>query len=199
MENIPGHTLDGEVFINRSDEGFGGLQHHAIISIIGNSAAGSQRHQPRATAGPHTVVHGIVMNESGAAAAFCAEAFREHSENVIEFLTRQVAIRPGRAHEVKKLLLIPILACGARDDLLSEDIQRLLGDQQAIQFTLAHAPEHRRAFDELVPAEWENSALRQTTALVLRPANTLEERCDGPRRRELTNQVHGTDIDAQLK
>src|SRR6266571_9234221 len=83
LENIPGHTLNGEVFIDRADERFAGLQHHAVIGIIGNGAAGSQRHQSTATASAHAMVHGVVMNESGAAATLGAEAFREHSENVI--------------------------------------------------------------------------------------------------------------------
>ncbi len=50
--------------------------------------------------------------------------------------SRQIAIRIGGAHQVRRLFLLPIFAGGAGDDLLGEHIERLLRHLQAIQFPL---------------------------------------------------------------
>src|ERR1044071_1505369 len=141
----------------------------------------------------------VMMNKGAPPAALRAATFCEHADHIIKFFARQVAIRPGGAHELKKAFLITILAAGARDNLLSQNIQRLFGYQQTIQITPFHAPEHRGALDEFVPAQWEDPSLRQTTALVLRPANALEEGGDRASRPDLANELHRADIEAQFQ
>ncbi len=44
LENITGHALDGEVLIDCSNEGFARFEQHAVIRVVRNRAARSQRH-----------------------------------------------------------------------------------------------------------------------------------------------------------
>ncbi len=54
LKNIARHAFDREILVDRADKCVPRLDHHAIIAIVGNRAAGSQRHQPRARAGRAT-------------------------------------------------------------------------------------------------------------------------------------------------
>ena len=61
------------------------------------------------------------------------------------------------------------------------------------------ATQQRRAFDQLIAAQRENAAFRQTAALVLGATDALQQRGDGARRAELANEINRTDIDPQLQ
>ena len=51
LEDIARKTLDGEVFIDGSDELRLGLEHHLIVGGVGNGPARSDGRQARATTG----------------------------------------------------------------------------------------------------------------------------------------------------
>src|SRR6202008_413670 len=153
----------------------------SIVRVVGNRAARSQRHQPCAAAGPNAGIYGVMMNQRCAASAPCAEALSQHSQNVVELLSRQVVIRIGRAHQIEKILLLPLLARGAGNDLLSQQIERFLRDLQFVEFPSANASQRCDALDQLVPAEREQSSLWHAPAAMFRTADTLKECRNGAR------------------
>jgi hypothetical protein len=59
--------------------------------------------------------------------------------------------------------------------LLREHIQRFFGNRQAVEFATINAAYQRRALNQFVAAQRENSAFRQTAALVLSPTNSLQQ------------------------
>ena len=74
LENIAGETFNGEILVDRADECLSRFEHDAVIGVIGNRAAGGEREQARAAPAAQAMVHGVVMNQGGAMAAFGAKA-----------------------------------------------------------------------------------------------------------------------------
>src|SRR5439155_25489391 len=199
LENVPGQALDGEIFVDCADECLARLQHHTVVSVVGNCAAGSQRYEARAAPGAHAMVDGIVMDQRCAPAPFGAKTLRQHAQNAVEFLAREVAIRISPAQQLKKLLLVPIFTGGAGDNLLSEQIERLLRYVQTIQLATADAAQRSHALHQFVTAKWEEPSFRQPTPPVLSAAHTLEHGGNRASRTKLANQINRTDVDAQLQ
>ena len=56
QENVAGQALDGEIFVDRADERAFGLGDDAVLGRLGNRAAGGDRGQPGAAAGPQPAV-----------------------------------------------------------------------------------------------------------------------------------------------
>ena len=90
---------------------------------------------------------GVVMDQRGAAAAPGRVAGREHRDDVVELLAREIAIRIGAAQEVEERVLVPFLGGRFGDDLLREHVERLLRDADAVELAVPHGAHHRRAFD----------------------------------------------------
>ena len=199
LENIPRHALDGEIFIDGAQERLARFKHNAIIGVVRDRAAGSQREQSRPLAPAHAMVHRIVMDERGAPAASSAESFGEHFQNVVEFLSGQIAVGIRGPDQVEEVLFRTIFAGRAGDHLLGEDVERFIRNLQAIQFAFADAAERGHTFDKLIAAERKQAAFGQPAAFVFRTPDALKERCDGSGRSQLTNQIYRADVDAQFQ
>ena len=115
------------------------------------------------------MIYRVVMNQRRAAASLCAETFSKHCHNLIELTARKVAIWPGRANELEEIILIPIFRGSCGNDLLRQHIQRFFGNRQSIEFATINATQQRCAFDQLIAAQRENAAFRQTAALACLP------------------------------
>src|SRR5688572_30798561 len=111
-------------------------------------------------------------------------------------MARETAIGIGGAHEREEFFFIPVFACGACHDLLSQDIERLLGNVDVIKLAAPHTTERRHAVHKFVPGEREQSSLGQASPFVLRSAHPLEAGRDGTGGSELADEFHGTYIDA---
>src|SRR5690349_11004173 len=122
LKYIAGKAFDCEVLVDGSDERLAGFQQNAIIAVIGDSAAGSKSEQAGTSAAANSMIHGVVMEQGSTPASFGAKAFGQHPHNLIEFVAGQVAIWPGRSHEFKQCVFIPIACGGAGHDLLGEDV-----------------------------------------------------------------------------
>src|SRR5437868_7008611 len=105
------------------------------------------------------MVDRIVMNQGRAPSAFGAESLCQHSYDIIELLACEVTIGIGRAHQLKELFLLPIVGCGASDNLLSQHIERLLRNLQRVELAPLQAPQRGDGLDQLIAAQRKQSAL----------------------------------------
>src|SRR5262249_6418361 len=86
-----------------------------------------------------------------------------------------------------------------RDDLLREDVERLARRQHAVEASRAHGAAERRALDQLVAGGREEAPLRHRAARVARAPDPLEQGRDAARRAELTHELDGAAVDAELE
>ena len=123
LENVPGHALDGKVFVDGSDEEAFRFENHLIVSIVRDGTAGSDGRQTRAFARPHAPAHAVVVQMRSAAAAPHRKAFGEHVQHFVELFALQVPVRVRAATEFIELINVPALAVfrcrNFGDDLLS--------------------------------------------------------------------------------
>ena len=112
-----------------------------------------------ATAAQHAVDAVAVEQRRRASRAF-ADALRQHLDDVVEVVAREVAERPGAADEVVEVVLGPVLAGALGDDLLREDVERRDRLHDAVETARAHGADERGALDQLVAAGREETALR---------------------------------------
>jgi hypothetical protein len=101
LKNIASQAFDREVFVDRTDESVARLNHHAIIAVVRNGPAGSQRHQARAAPAAYAMIDLIVMDQGGATSALGAEPFGQHAEDFLKFRESEMTVRIGRAHQFK--------------------------------------------------------------------------------------------------
>ena len=199
LENFARHALDGEVLVDRAEEGLARLEHHPVIGVVRNRAAGGQRKESRAAAPANAMVHRVVMDQRGPAAAASAEPLGQHFQHPGELEARQVAISIRAADQREEFLFFPVFRRGAGDDLLRENIERFLRYLKAVQLTPAHTTQRGHALDQLVATQRKQPALRHTAALVLRPADALKQRGNRTGRSELAHQVHRANVNAQFQ
>ena len=88
------------------------------------------------------------MNQRGAAASLCAKTFRKHFNDAIELFASEIPIWPCCADQLKEIILIPIFRGSGGNGLLTQDIERLFGNQKSIKLTAINATQQRRAFDQ---------------------------------------------------
>ncbi len=104
LEDVAGHALDSEVFVERADEYVFRLEEHAIVGNFRDRSSGGDREHSRAAAAAHLGVHFIAMHERAASSAPRGETVGDHLHDGIEIAARQLAIRPCPAHEREKLI-----------------------------------------------------------------------------------------------
>ncbi len=131
QEHVAGQALDREVFVERADDGLVGLGEHQVLRVVGNRAARGDRRQPRAAPAAHDAVHPVAMEERAAAPALGADAFRQHLDDRVEVLPRQVAVQIRAAHELEEIVFAPVLRRRHRHDLLRENVERRRGNSAA--------------------------------------------------------------------
>ena len=200
LKNIARHAFDGEIFVDGADECLARLEHHAIICIIGNGAAGRQREQTRTAPAANAVIHGIVMDQCRAMAAFGAESLRQHADDFIEFFAREIPIWIAPSARVaNNSFSVQSSRADGGDNLLREDVQRFLGNFEPIQFAVADALKRGHAFHQFIARERKQSALGQAAARCSGAAHALEQGGNGTSRAELANEIDRTDIDAQFE
>src|SRR5207248_4573289 len=88
QKHIAGETLDGEVFIERSDDRFFRFGDDKIIRVLRNRATGCDGCEPRSSPAADDVIDLIAVEKSAAAAALRGDSFGEHADNGIEVLSR---------------------------------------------------------------------------------------------------------------
>ncbi len=125
LENVARRALDREVFVDGSEEGALGLEHHAVVGRIGNGSARGDGEQPRAPTAPQPAIHRVMMDQRGPAAPAGGESLRQHLDHAVELGAIQGAVRIGAPHQCEELLRRPVLAGGLGHDLLGQHVERL--------------------------------------------------------------------------
>src|SRR6185312_6497346 len=146
----------------------------------------------------HFAVDGVVVDQGAPPAAPCGEALGEHAHEIIELGALQVAVGIRALQESEELIDIPLARRDFRDNLLREHIERLGRNVQAVELAAADTIEQRRALDEVIAGQREEAALRRSTQAVTGASDALQQCSNGPRRSELTDEVHIADIDPEL-
>ena len=120
------------------------FEQHLVIGVVGNRAAGGQCRQPRAAPpAQHAVDRVTVQHRRRAVRGASLKPSASMRNDVGEDLAREVAIRPARrTARTSRLRSIPCAATSA-DDLLREHIERLVRDDEPVQFAATDA--HRSA------------------------------------------------------
>ena len=137
--------------------------------------------------------------QRAAPAAAGVEAVGQHGDDRIEFLARQLAIRPGAAHQREQLVLAPFLRGDLGDDLLRQHVERLRRGSPGGRARRDGRVEQRGAFDQVVARQREQPALGRAADRVAGAADALQEGRDRARRAELADQVDVADVDAELE
>ena len=181
LEHIALQALDGKVFIDGADQKTLRLQHHPVIGIVRNRAAGRERREARALAGTQDVVDRVAMQKGPPAPAAGAEPLRQHAHALVEFFAPQTPVGIRSAHEIEQFILGPFARRDFGGDLLSEDIQRVFRNAQAIQFAAANGIEQRRALHQFVSRQRKQSTLGSAAHGVPGPADALQKGVDGSR------------------
>ena len=145
------------------------------------------------------VIDRVVVDERAAPAAPAGVALGQHRQHRGEILARERAIGPGAAEAGEERVLAPFARGDFGDDLLRQDVERLLGEREAIELAAADAVEQRCAFDELVARQREEAAFGRAVDGVAGAADALQEARDRTRRAELADEIDVADVDAELE
>ena len=138
LEDVAGETFDCEIFVDGADELTLGLEHHLVVGGVWNRTAGRDRGQACPLASAQKMVDCIVIDQCTLAAAARREAFGEHAHDFIERLARQRSIGMSTPHQIEQLLFATFARGRFSNDVLSEDVDRVLGNLQTIELAAAH-------------------------------------------------------------
>ena len=199
QEDVARHRLDRPVFVDGADEGVVGLGDDAVVTVLGNRTAGSERRQPRTLAPAHLSVDRVVVHVRAAGAAAGLDATGNQFDDLVELGAFELGEGRRAPHEVVQVVGLPLLRAGFGDDLLGEDVERQARELDRVELACTHRGEERGAFDELVARQREQASLRRAGAAVVRPADALEERGDAARRADLAHELHRPDVDTELE
>src|SRR5205823_5366675 len=118
--------LDGEVFVEMADGEALRLGDHRVLRIVRNGASAGERGDARAAPAGELLVDGVAVEMRAAPAAPLADALREHLDDTVEVGARHLAVWVGAPRQREERVLGELLAARHRDDLLGEDVERVL-------------------------------------------------------------------------
>ena len=199
LEDVAGRALDGEVLVQRADEGLVRLEDHPVVGEFRDRAAGRLRQQPRAAPAAHHAVHLVAMQQRRAPAPSRAEAVGGHGDHGIEIAARESAIGRSAADQVEERGLVVLGARTLRDHLLREHVERRVVLDDGVELAAADRAEQRRAFDQIVARHREQAALRRARHRVSRSSDPLQQGRDPVRRSDLADQIDVADVDARAR
>ena len=110
-------------------------------------------------------------------------------------------LRNGQARRTraKRSSSVHSSAADRGHDLLGQDVERPLGDDQAVELAAADGVHQGRALDQLVAGEREEPPLGEAAQVVAGAADPLQQGGDRARRAELADEVDRADVDPQLQ
>src|SRR2546423_14560972 len=101
------------------------------------------------------------MQVGSAPAASRGEALGQHAYYFIKFLSLQISKWISAADHFEQRILSPFLGRDRGNNLLRENVERLFGNRQVIEFATAHRIEQRRTFQQFIARKWKNAAFRK--------------------------------------
>ena len=174
-------------------------QYDFVVELIRNDAGVHYRGEPSAASAAQAPVDGIVVNVCAAPAAAGAVTVGECLDDLLKLRQWQRCIRGGVANHRVELIDTPFAACDLRDQLLRQHIERGGRDANSLELAAPDGVKKRRAFDEIIQRQREQSSFRDSSERVSGAPDALQERADSARRAELDHKVNVADIDTELE
>ena len=123
----------------------------------------------------------------------------EHVEDVLELLAGQLAVGLGGLDDALDLVDLPVLVGDHRDDLLGEDVERVLRDHRLLDLAGPHPLGDDRALEQVGAELREDPALRDGPELVAGAADPLHPARHRLRRLDLDHEVDRAHVDPELE
>ena len=199
QEDVAATALDGEVLVHGSHEDVLRLGDDVVVGVVGFGAAAGERGQAGATPPTQLAVDDVVVKVGTAAAIAGCYPLREHLDHLVVSFSRQLSVRVRLAHQVEKLVLIPLPRGALSHHLLGQNVQWPGRYLQPVQVAATDAAHQRHALHELVSGQREEAALRRAAQVVAGATHPLQQQPQGPRRAHLAHQVYRPDVDAELQ
>ena len=199
LEDIAGQTFKGEVLVQCSDKVIFRFQHHVVIKLVRYHAAIGYGGQRGAFPGPDAFVYRIIVNITALPAAPGCKPLRQHIQQFIELVTRQVTVWIGQCHPLEHLIFLPFPAGRFGNELLCQHVQVAPGYPEPVQFIAPDRVKQRYAFHQFVPGQGKQAALGNIPQAMAGASDPLQENGNGPGRAQLTNEVNIPYIDAQFQ
>ena len=197
--NVAAEAFDGEVFVNRADDGAFRLSKDGVERVVWNCAAACDRGEAAAAATTHASIDAIAMEVRAVASATSGDAFGEHFDDRVKLRAFEIAVGIGAADARVEIVFLPILGGTHRDNLLGENVLRRVGNFDAIEIALSDGANERGAFEEFIASGREDAAFRNRAMPVAGASDALEGGGDGPRGADLADEVNRADIDSELE
>ena len=150
LEHVPRHALDREILVDGSHALSRRIEHHVVVGVVRDGAAGSDGHETRPLPASDLAVDRVPVNARPATAAPRAEPLREHANHGVEVFAGQARVRIRGSHPRKQVRLRPFLARRGRDDLLREDVERSFRNAHPIELAAPDGVQEGEAFDQVV-------------------------------------------------
>ena len=196
----PARLSTAKSSFTRADDVVLGLEHHLVVGVVGDGAAGGERGQPRAAPAAQHAVDRVVVDQRAAPAAPRGEALGQHARRSRrnpraagrDRARRAAPARTARPRSTRCAATSATICCASTSSGCS-------GIVQPVELAAPHAVEQRRAFDQLVARQREQPALGRAADRVAGAADALQEARDRARRAELADEVDVADVDAELE
>src|SRR3989442_13805320 len=198
-DDVAGHALDREVFVEGADEGAFRFGQDAVVGDFGDRAAALDGGHARAAAAADNAVDAVAMEVSRCFAGSYRDALIEHFDDLVEVVPVEFGVRRRLAEESEQVVLAPRLAGGFGDDLLGEDVERRNGWEEAVEAAGLDAADEGGALDELVAGRREEAALWREAEGVAGAADGLGGGRHGTGGLGLADEVDRADVDAEFQ
>ena len=198
-DDVAGGGVYGEVFAEGGNLYAFWLQYDAEEGGVGDGSAVGDGDHACAAAGMELVVDGVVQKVGAVAAAGGFDAVGEEVDEFVEALAGEISIGIGAAQDVVESFGLPWLCAAAGDDLLHENVDRLRGDFEAVEFAGAHFADKGGLFEEIVAGGGEEAAFGDGSAPVASAADALHGDSDGTSAADLADEVDVADIYAEFE
>ncbi len=198
-EDVPRHALDRPVLVDRAHQRLVRIEDDAVVGHVRDRTAVREGDDARRAPRAKNPVHAVVVEERTRATEARRGPLRERAHHLVEDGAAQRFERARLADEIEEPALVPLPRRALRHDLLGEHVERSDGRMDPIELPLRHAPDQRRALDELVARRREEAAARRPALGVARAADPLEERADDARRSDLADEVDRAHVDPELQ
>ena len=139
------------------------------------------------------------MEQGPGAPAAGGDPLGEHVDDRVEIGARQVGVRPRAPAELVERVLIPLVAGRSSDDLLREHVERGVPQPDGVDVGAPGRADQRRALDQLVPGEREETTLGRGGQRVAGAPDPLQPGGDGPRRTDQATELDRAHVDAELQ
>jgi hypothetical protein len=175
LENIALEALHGEIFVDGPNDSGLRFEDHLEIGVVGDRPARGDGGEACTAAATKLMVHGVVIDQRAVTPASGGEAFSQHADDFVKFRLFQRAVGICTAKQLEQACLIPLTRGDLGDNLLCQDVQRLLWDAEAVELAPPHRIQQGRAFHKIITREWKESTLGRAAHRVAGTADPLQE------------------------